>query len=330
MNLFCCLFDENFSARGLALSRSLVRHAPRSRLAILCLDAAALRAASALAPPGTELMTLDELEARDPDLAGVRPTRTLAEYHLTCVPAFTLHLLETRPAVESVVYLDADLYLFSDPSEALAEAADAPAALTPQDASLWLGYREETGRYNDGWTHVRNCAEGRSLLRWWRQRCLEWCHDRIEPGRYTEQKYLDEWPLLQPDIKELSHPGVNLGPWNVGHRALSSEGTDVFVDGRALVAYHFSGVSRVAGPLYQTRLGDYGVRAHGLLRERVYAPYLRELHALEGEVSLIAGAVVGRASRVGFDRPRGWRFWRLAVRGALRGQYMLARQTAAR
>lgn len=325
MNLFCCYFDGGFAARGLAMLRSLERVAPGSRAVALCLDEAALRAARALAPSGTELMTLEALEARDPGLARVKGTRTRAEYHLTCTPVLPLALLEDRPEVERVTYLDADLWFFSDPAPVLAGLGDAPAALTPQDSEPARAARNATGRFNDGWTTVRRSEEGLRLLRWWRERCLEWCHDRVEAGRYTEQRYLDEWPLLEPRVRELTHRGVNVGPWSVGRRRVEAGPAGLTVDGEPLVAYHFSGVRRLAGPLYNTRLGDYEVTLDGALRRLVYAPYLAELRRLEKDCARASGTRTRSASRVGFYRPGAWESLRLLARGLARGQYVMAR-----
>ena len=45
------------------------------------------------------------------------------------------------------------------------------------------------GTYNVGILGFRNDAAGRACLQWWRERCLEWCYDRVEAGKYADQKY---------------------------------------------------------------------------------------------------------------------------------------------
>ena len=33
-------------------------------------------------------------------------------------------------------------------------------------------------------------------LKWWQEKCIDWCHDYPDNGRLGDQKYLDEWPKL--------------------------------------------------------------------------------------------------------------------------------------
>jgi hypothetical protein len=75
----------------------------------------------------------------------------------------------------------------------------------------------------------------------WRAQCLDWCHDRLEPTRYADQKYLDAWPeKLGAALLVLPHPGVNLAPWNWAGSAMELSGGGVRVDREALVLFHFA------------------------------------------------------------------------------------------
>src|SRR5207302_1556313 len=96
------------------------------------------------------------------------------------------------------------------------ELADDSVLLVPHRyIDAWQRHTEETGAYNGGFVGFRNDARGVDALRWWRDRCIEWCYDRVEPGRFTDQRYLHDWPRTRPGTHVLAHPGGGLAPWNI-------------------------------------------------------------------------------------------------------------------
>ncbi len=61
-------------------------------------------------------------------------------------------------------------------------------------AARWKRYEALSGIYNVQFVTFRDDAQGSETLRWWRDRCLEWCYFRAEDGKLGDQKYLDDWP----------------------------------------------------------------------------------------------------------------------------------------
>lgn len=298
MRHYCTYFDERFLPRALALYASLRRHARPFRLWTLALDRRCRDTLERLALPEVAVLGWDELEAFDPELRRVKPARTPLEYALTCTPVLPLYVLSRDAGIGLVTYLDADLGFFSDPEPLFAEAATGSIAITPHRFPEALRHWERTaGRYNDGWVTFRRDAAGLACLRWWRERCLEWCHNRREGGRFTEQAYLDRWPELFDGVVELRHPGANVGPWNLGGVDLSLEGGRVLADGAPLIFFHFSGLRRLLPGLYDLNLADFGVRPSGVARERVFAPYIRELAAAQAGLRRLPRASIAHGGR---------------------------------
>src|SRR5262249_1819337 len=173
-----------------------------------------------LALPGLRPIALAALEKGDPALARARLDRTRVEYYFTCTPSLPLFVLNHTSGVEVVTYLDADLYFFGDPAPVAAELGSGSVLIIPHRFPEHLKHAEAYGIYNVGLLCFRNDERGRACLTWWRERCLEWCHDRLEGERFADQGYLNDWPARFPGVVVLQHPGVNLAPWNVARYRL--------------------------------------------------------------------------------------------------------------
>lgn len=281
---FCTYFDKNYLSRGLALYHSLRAHHPSFRLFVLCLDEATKSYLTRKALPGVVPFSYSELEAHDPELLATRPTRTRVEYYFTSTPSWILFVLQ-QPGVDLVTYVDADFLFFSSPEPLFAEMGAAPIAVVEHRFPPALRHQEDRGRFNVGWLSFRRNEEGLACLSWWRERCIEWCYDRIEGDKFADQKYLDQWPRLFPNLVVLQHKGVNVAPWNVDADRFNLRGSQRNVDEQPLICFHFHGFKQVIGPIYQSGLQGYPVRLSKALRQGVFEPYLTELTRHEAELA---------------------------------------------
>jgi hypothetical protein len=243
------------------------------------MDDAAYDVLSSQQPANMSLIRLRDLESWDLELATTRSGRSLVEYYFTCTPSLPLFVLEHQTDVDVITYVDADFFFFSDPEPIFK-------ALTGQSI-LMVGHRfppklrklEIYGKFNVGLLSWRRDDSGLACLRWWRERCVEWCYDRLEGSRYADQKYLDEWPKRFDGVQVLQHKGVNAAPWNIGGSKVSMH-EGVCIDEQPLICYHVHGLKHVAPFLCDLDLARYGVRPSRALLKYVYAPYLRSLQAV--------------------------------------------------
>lgn len=278
---FCTLFDGNYLFKAVAMIRSLERHAPGFALTCFCFDADARRIVDALAIPGVTTVSLAQLEAHDPAFAATKSERTRTEYCWTATPALPLYLFDTRPDLEEVTYLDADLLFFSSPEPLFAEMGDASVLITPHRFAPEYAHHEASGTYNVQFLTFRRDG-GLEVLRWWHDRCVEWCFNRLEDGKLGDQKYLDDWPERFAGVHVLRHLGGGLAPWNITQYALRSEGDRVWVDGDELVFFHFHRVKLVEGGAHQWHPPGYRIDERN--ERLVYGPYLRALDAATADV----------------------------------------------
>lgn len=277
MRHYCTLFDRNYIDRGLALHRSLLRHCGEFTLHVLCLDSATLQALSLLSPPRMELLRVESLESWDPGLRDARNDRTPVEFYFTCKSVLLGYLLERQPGIERLEYLDSDLCYFCDPADAEREYAGSAIALSPHGFDVQNANRLKYGKFNAGWVSIAADGDGTRFVRWWRDRCMEWCRLAVEDSRFADQKYLDRVPGLFPRAVAVRHPGANLAPWNVGGRHVEHSERGVHVDGRPLVFFHFHGLRQMLFGVFESGLHEYGVTLSGAIRSGIYRPYVSSL-----------------------------------------------------
>jgi hypothetical protein len=289
MRVYCTYFDHNYLPRGLALYHSLQAHAPGARLWVLCLSESCHRALTALDLPNLKPRRLADFEAADPEVAATRLTRSTIEYYFTCSPAWKLHVLENEPQAEWVTYLDSDLFFFASPAPIYDEMKDASFGIIPHHFTKRLAGMERFGTYNVGWVSVRQCDEGIAALRWWRERCIEWCYDYVDGDRFADQRYLDKLPGLFPNVHVIRHLGANLAPWNFADLRVEWRDEKIVIEGRYdLLFFHFHKVKR-NGQHYFNSHREFHAPFPKIMRDRIYRPYVRALAAAERQAKPFLG-----------------------------------------
>jgi hypothetical protein len=283
--VYCTYFDHNYLPRGLALYHSLQRHSPGSRLWVLCLSDACYRTLVTLALPNLIPRRLADFEAADPEVAATRSTRSVIEYYFTCSPPWMLFVVNNEPEAEWVTYLDSDLFFFAPPDPIYAEMKDAAFGIIPHRFAKRAADQRRFGIYNVGWVSVRRGDQGIAVLRWWRERCIEWCYDRVEGDRFADQRYLDRLPELFTGIHVIGHLGANLAPWNFADYRMEWRDGSVEIEGRyPLLFFHFYGVKR-SGRYYFNSHRLYHAPFSDMMRQRIYEPYIAVLAKSEATVA---------------------------------------------
>jgi hypothetical protein len=193
-------------------------------------------------------------------------------------------VLNNEPDAEWVTYLDSDLFFFASPEPIFAEMKDAAFGIIPHRFSKRMASMRRFGIYNVGWVSARRCDEGIDALRWWRERCIEWCYDRVEDDRFADQRYLDRLPGLFPNVHVIEQRGANLAPWNLANCRLEWRNGAVAIDRQyPLIFFHFYGVKR-SGRYYFNSHRMYHAPFSNLVRQRIYEPYVAAL--VESELTV--------------------------------------------
>lgn len=206
---------------------------------VVCMDELTRILLEKLDLPWVCLIPIHELENNDTELLNARGNRSHVEYLWTCTSTIILRILQRNPHIDIISYLDADLYFFSDVEPVFSELGDASVAIHEHRFPPNLTFLQENGVFNVGWLTFRNDEKGLAVLRWWRDRCLEWCYARQEDGKMGDQGYLNDWPQRFDGVHVIRHLGVGVAPWNQEQYKFSANDACPYVDGAPVVFYHF-------------------------------------------------------------------------------------------
>ncbi len=249
---------------GLALHDSLMTQAQPFHLWILCMDVRVEEQLKRISLPHVTLMPLAEVETRD--LLVVKPGRNRAEYCWTLTPFTFQMVLDRDQDIQRVTYLDADLYFFDSPRILLNELDASGKHVLITEHAYAPEYSRASlvnGRFCVQFLTMRRTEQASTVMRWWQERCIEWCFDRNEDGKYGDQKYLDSWPeLFGNEVAIVQQTEKTLAPWNVNYMENKLQ------VGLSPVFYHFHGI-RITGPdrvqLYRFyKIGKQGLRLYDL------------------------------------------------------------------
>ncbi len=216
---FTTLFDSYYLDKALVMYRSLERECSDFMLYIFCFDDKSKEVLEAEKLEKATIISHKDLEEKYPELLSLKEERSKAEYCWTCTPTTIEYVLD-KFDVDNCTYIDADLYFFRDP-QVLIDEVDAPdkhTIITPHRFSNSVKDRhflKRSGKYCVEFNYFDQSPESRIALRWWRDKCFEWCYHIYEKDRMGDQKYIEKFPSMFKGVHELQNKGGGVAPWNL-------------------------------------------------------------------------------------------------------------------
>jgi hypothetical protein len=275
---FCTLFDKNYLYQGVALHRSLVRHAGDFRLYALCMDSTAFAVIEKLRCETLTPVHVDELLTAE--VEAVRRRTTHGQFCWVCQPLICQYVLDHFD-VDMVTYLESDSLFFSNPEVLFDEIGPRSVSLSPHNYSAEFQNADLSGKFCTQFNAFRNDAVGRAVLAHWTASCFR--YDKSAPRAFPGQTELDDWPERFEGVAVIRHPGAGVAPWNIRGYRLNGTGETPTVNGVPVVFYHYHQYGRFKNGAHE--LGGYP-----LTRDVVdcfYRPYVAAVREAERAVHAV-------------------------------------------
>jgi hypothetical protein len=235
---YVTFFDKNYLAKGLTLIRSLEAQDKNNwQIYIVCMDEITRLCLERLSTKKIICIPYYELFKADKELVACKDNRTYTEFMWTCTPAIILHCLK-KFNLDSICYLDADLYFFSNPDPIFIEFDNYAVGIHEHRFHHSMQHLNEYGVYNVGLVYFNK--KGIDVLSIWRDACITWCYARKEDGKFGDQGYLNNWPKDYDNVHVIKNIGAGVAPWNHYNYSFTLGGDGrVLVDATPLIFYHF-------------------------------------------------------------------------------------------
>lgn len=281
---FVTLFDKNYLSRGLALYNSLGKKCDVPFLLfILCMDNESYLYFSEKKLKNISLIKLSEVEAFYPVLLKLKQERSRGEYCWTLTPFSIQYVLKTAN-VPMCTYLDSDLYFFDSPKCLFDELPDDKSVLiTEHNYTPYYDQSLTSGKYCVQFMTFKNDLNGCEVLEWWRHQCELWCYNRMEDGKFGDQKYLDDWTARFTSVYVTTNEGAGIAPWNMQKFNIFQSNEKLIVKNivtkkeSSIVFVHFHNLKPINSMRWH--VGDYLISEN--FKDLIYKCYIKKILEIE-------------------------------------------------
>lgn len=256
-NCYCTVFSKFRLYQGLALYYSLRLHATDFIFFVLCMDTETYELLTRLQLKQLIAVNLESVETEE--VLAIKSQRTINEYCYTLKPVFLLYVLNNFPEITRVTYLDADIFFYSNPDVIFRNQENYSVLLSRHDYTFddVKQDSEKYGIYNSGLCSFKGDKIGFSCLEWWRDKCIDWCFDRVEEDRFTDQKYLTKLSKIFDNVGDINTPGINISFWNHHRYKITRLHKSYYIDDKKLICYHFSLFRMIAKNKYVVKFPKF-------------------------------------------------------------------------
>ena len=169
---------------------------------------------------------------------------TIVEASTSVKGRFFQYLYEEFPDEDKFIYLDPDVYVYSDFIE-LRKILDTrpivlcPHLLQPGNIDMELSSTAH-GVYNLGFLAVNRSEEAQKFIDWWAKRLFLFCYDDMGKGIFTDQKWIDLAPCFF-DVEIFKHRGYDFATWSLLDCGMHEKNGKILIQGYELRFIHYSG-----------------------------------------------------------------------------------------
>jgi hypothetical protein len=188
---------------------------------------------------------------------------------LTCaLKSYYGSFLLEKYAPGKLVYIDTDIFVF-DSFEYIDKVLDTFSIIV--SPHIRSPYPEDdkrpaenvilnVGNFNGGFFAMRNDANAKAFLDWWKRKMKDKCYEDPCEGLFDDQIWLNFVPLYFNDVFILDHDGYNVAYWNLHEKNIEKKGSGYSVNQNfPLAFFHFSGYSVEKPDILARHQNRYGL-----------------------------------------------------------------------
>lgn len=291
--IFYTYFNVAYLAKGKLMLESLLSVAPTAKVFVYAMDPKTNEYLQSWKQNRVNIVNFENEILPLPEIAEIRKTREGKSFFWSLTPILAEETLKRVSENAAITYIDADLYFYSNPAPLL-EGENWDCLISPHFYGPSCQPLEVThGKYCVQFMSFRNNANGKSILRWWKEQVLESCEPVPKNGKFGDQKYVDEFQSRFERVTEIEHPGAGLASWNLDRILVVADNRALRVvdnfrkelEPQPLVFAHFHGM-KVYG-INKVRLIDEDSPLPEAAKKFVYTPYARKLLRLSSTLATL-------------------------------------------
>lgn len=236
---FCTITTNGYLLKALALHESICKHTENNFHIWICtIDKDAYDLLIKLNLPNADIVDVASIE--NERLLTAKNNRYVNEYCWTIKASLVKYILKENDYVDSILYLDSDIFMFSNPYAFFDELKKNDVLLTCHNFSGGTHYlTRQKGLYNAGIVGFKNSRNALRILDWWENKCIEWCYNDIQPNRFGDQKYLESIKAKHQKTAIIESVGGNAAMWNIEYHDIKNIGDKVYINDDILTFFHF-------------------------------------------------------------------------------------------
>ena len=232
------------------------------------------------------LISMKDVENDDWELANIKSTRNDKEYIWTSKASIMLYLLNHFSELDHIIWLDGDTAFLSDTQPIFDEWGNYSVFLTEEQYKgeyEWLS--KIYGVYNTGFMGFKRDQNALQCLQWFREKLIDWCFDKPEKGRWSDQMYVNDWVTRFDNVGVAGNLGINANLYTSSQNTVTKEDDNLYINGDKLILFHYYGFKYFNG-------NEFDLCAHGHLPTNqiiqwIFVPYIQACNEVMDIISRI-------------------------------------------
>lgn len=271
---FCTAVNNKLLLKAIALHSSLQKNQSDFQLWICCLDEEVYSMLEKMKLHNTLLIHVWEIE--DNELSKVKKDVSASLYYWV-IKAPLVKYIMLNNYIDFLVYCDADIYFFSNPSPVFNACRDTSIFLCKQRCDHLVNPNDF---YQLGIIGIRKDENLCQCLNWWRTKSIQLCYKNLDTINiiYELKSMLNIFPLLFPRVKLINDFFVDAKLQDIinNNRNINLHDDDVYIDEHKLISYDFENLSIINESEFDL-WNLYTLDIKDTIIEKIYVPYIKEL-----------------------------------------------------